>query len=354
MSRCGRHLWIGGLVWLIWHPPLWAVEAGFVEDFSAGTAGWTGAEPAVEPSGGPAGDGDGFLRIEARGANGPGSRLAVYNNSPNWTGDFAAAGITSVDLDIMNLETSPAPMSMRLVLFGPNATSNRWTSIEPIVIANDGQWQRISFPVDSEAITRVQGGASYDGMIENVVRLMIRHDANTPSATGTTIVGQIGIDNITLVGPSVSGRGDFNNDGVVDVVDVDLLLAEVKSGANSASFDLTDDGLVNELDIEYIVTEPTELNSYIGDANLDGEFNTGDLVATLGAGQYEDAVAMNSTWATGDWNGDAEFSTSDLIFALQGGGYEQGPRQAVRAAPVPEPAGCVLFALGTIFLRRRR
>ena len=59
-----------------------------------------------------------------------------------------------------------------------------------------------------------------------------------------------------------------------------------------------------------------------GDANRDGYFNTADLVAVLGAGEYEDAIAHNSTWAEGDWNGDLEFDTLDLVLALQHGLYE--------------------------------
>jgi hypothetical protein len=88
----------------------------------------------------------------------------------------------------------------------------------------------------------------------------------------------------------------------------------------------------------------TLAGTYIGDANLDGQFDTTDLVTVISAGQYEDDLAENSGWASGDWNGDGDFTSSDLIAALADGGYEQGPRAAVSA--VPEPNGLLLLLSG--------
>ncbi len=64
--------------------------------------------------------------------------------------------------------------------------------------------------------------------------------------------------------------------------------------------------------------------SYLGVVQLDGEFNSVDLVDVFQAGQYEDGIAGNSIWSTGDWNGDGDFTTSDLVVAFQDGGYEAG------------------------------
>ena len=70
--------------------------------------------------------------------------------------------------------------------------------------------------------------------------------------------------------------------------------------------------------------------TFFGDANLDGQFNTGDLIGVFQAGQYEDQLPDNSSWATGDWDGDGDFGTGDLVVAFQNGGFERGPR-ALRA-----------------------
>ncbi|MEZ6119790.1 MAG: hypothetical protein R3C28_24930 [Pirellulaceae bacterium] len=68
-----------------------------------------------------------------------------------------------------------------------------------------------------------------------------------------------------------------------------------------------------------------------GDANLDGLFDSSDLVRIFQEGQYEDGITGNSTWRSGDWNGDGEFDTSDLVTAFQLGWYEQGPRRPLAA-----------------------
>ena len=63
------------------------------------------------------------------------------------------------------------------------------------------------------------------------------------------------------------------------------------------------------------------LDTSFGDANLDGVFNSQDLVMVFQAGEYEDSTERNSTWESGDWNGDGEFDSADIILAFQRGQY---------------------------------
>ena len=148
--------------------------------------------------------------------------------------------------------------------------------------------------------------------------------------------------------------GDFNGDSLLTETDIDLLTGQVIAGLNPSDFDLNDDSLVDQVDRTFWVHEAK--NTYFGDANLDGEFNSSDLVAVFEAGQYEDNAAGNSGWATGDWNGDAEFDTSDLVSAFQDGGYEQGSRTATQAVPEPTSLVMILTALvtGLVANRERR
>jgi hypothetical protein len=82
-----------------------------------------------------------------------------------------------------------------------------------------------------------------------------------------------------------------------------------------------------------------------GDANLDRQFDSEDLVQVLAAGQYEDSLPDNSHWASGDWNADGEFDSGDLVLALQTGSYEfQVPATSVSA--VPELASPVMLLMG--------
>ena len=63
---------------------------------------------------------------------------------------------------------------------------------------------------------------------------------------------------------------------------------------------------LDQQDLDYFILEG--LDSVYGDANLDGIFNSADLVQVFQANGYEDDVDANSTWAEGDWNGDGEVS----------------------------------------------
>ena len=126
--------------------------------------------------------------------------------------------------------------------------------------------------------------------------------------------------------------GDFNGDSAFTVEDIDQLTAAIATDDDDPRFDLNHDGVVNPFDLQTWVAEIK--STWIGDANLDGRFDSVDFVQVFQSGDYEDGIAMNSGWAEGDWNGDGDFDTSDLVFAFQDGGYEQGMRLS---QAVPEP-----------------
>ena len=144
--------------------------------------------------------------------------------------------------------------------------------------------------------------------------------------------------------------GDFDASGALDLPDVNMLGAEIAAGTDSARFDVTADGSVNEADLTMWVKQLR--GTWFGDANLDGEFNTGDLVKVFAVGEYEDEIVGNSTWDDGDWNADLEFNSSDLVAAFTDGGFEQGPIAPLNA--VPEPSACLLCMIGFIVLLAQR
>ncbi len=152
--------------------------------------------------------------------------------------------------------------------------------------------------------------------------------------------------------------GDFDDDQTLTVADVDALIEAINSPEVELRFDLNHDGQITDADLDVWVDDL--YGTYLGDANLDGEFDTGDLIMVFQAGGYEDDVFANSTWSTGDWDGDLEFNTSDFVAALQEGGFETGPRPdasvSARAAVVPEPSSLVLASIsiwGVISVFRR-
>ena len=120
--------------------------------------------------------------------------------------------------------------------------------------------------------------------------------------------------------------GDVTDDGVVDVQDIDRLCLARRNVEVDSLFDLNNDGFVSLEDTDHMVTEI--LRSNYGDANLDKVFDSSDFVTVFRAGEYEDAVDGNSTWAEGDWNCDGDFTTRDLVTAFSAGGYVRAARSS--------------------------
>ena len=148
---------------------------------------------------------------------------------------------------------------------------------------------------------------------------------------------------------------DTDENLAIDVTDpqhdIDSLSRVLREGGGWSYYDLNQDGSLTVADRSYLIRNV--YNTYLGDSNLDGLFNSSDLVDVFRANEYEDALVGNSVWATGDWTGDAEFDSGDLVAAFREGGYEQGRRGAI----VPEPStwfGCLIgFLLIALRLRAR-
>ena len=157
---------------------------------------------------------------------------------------------------------------------------------------------------------------------------------------GKSAAGALAAGQVAYFGFFVGDLRDVNGDNVVDVNDIDDLTAQSASGDNNLAYDLNADLAVNESDV--VVWVKDLFQSWIGDANLDEEFNSGDLVQVLSSGTYE--VDVDAAWTTGDVNGDGRANSSDLVAARSDGGYEQGPRDSVRA--VPEPTSLIIVMTG--------
>lgn len=141
--------------------------------------------------------------------------------------------------------------------------------------------------------------------------------------------------------------GDFNDDGILGIEDINMLVLESASGNNKAAFDLDGDGIVNSDDVKVWAVDLK--NTWMGDANLDGEFSSTDLVEIFQVGKFEKDEDAN--WSEGDWTGDYRFESGDLVAAFQDGGFEQGPRPDAQA--VPEPSSCLLAVLAVLCLAFR-
>jgi hypothetical protein len=239
----------------------------------------------------------------------------------------------TLDFDMTGLDTSSA------VIMGLWSVDNTGADILLNGVAT-GNTQSGSFPVLSPfEISTALGDTFLPGV--NTLTFLVNNagDANNP----------IGFRVESILGFTGGGvRGDFNRNGVLDAPDIDDLTARSAALNNPPEYDLNGDSLVDVADVNVWVKDL--FKSWIGDANLDHEFNSSDLVDVLASGKYE--ANEDSVWTQGDFNGDGRTNSSDLVVALADGGYEQGRPPAVAA--VPEPASWTLLLLGGLLMLRRR
>lgn len=117
--------------------------------------------------------------------------------------------------------------------------------------------------------------------------------------------------------PGLDDEADFNGDGLTDLKDVDLFCTRHRE--KDLRFDMNGDGLIDQNDLAVLIQDV--MGTSYGDSNLNGVFDSQDLVTIFRAGKFEDAVAYNSTWSEGDWNCDGDVTTRDFVWAFLAGGY---------------------------------
>jgi hypothetical protein len=114
-------------------------------------------------------------------------------------------------------------------------------------------------------------------------------------------------------------RGDFDGDRRRTARDIDLLSFQIRSQRIDPAFDLNGDQFLTEADRDELVSQI--LGTFAGDTNLDGRFDSRDIVLVMQAGHYDNLLVGPAGWSQGDWNGDGVFNSSDLVHAFQVGRY---------------------------------
>jgi hypothetical protein len=251
-----------------------AVTYDQVDDFQDpddGTFGWRGSSGATAiprrvVSGGPGGDGDAFLRIATLRYH-----LAT-KNTDQWTGDYLAAGIDAIEMDLKLIRPGPNDVEIRILLLGPGGVFASANLTDPISI---DAWQRYRFGLTAADLVHVTGGTgNLADTLTDVSKLLIRHDRVIPTIPGNHpphISATLGIDNIRAapkpVGVDIKPGDDSNavnpfGRGVIpvailgsdtfDVADVDATtLAFGPDGAapnhnrGGHPGDVNDDGLID-------------------------------------------------------------------------------------------------------------
>ena len=197
-----------------------AISVGQIDNFEDGTLqGWRMGTTTVTAEhmtnitdGGPAGAGDNFLQVtshETHGTtSGGGNRLTFFNRL-QWTGDYTAAGITAIAMDLKNISSSEI-LNMRLAInggFGPSFdfTGGVFTTSASISLNSGSDWTRAVFSLLPGDLIPISGGTGgnttgndVQATLANVLELRLLNSAS-PDWSGLPIAATLGVDNIHAV-----------------------------------------------------------------------------------------------------------------------------------------------------------
>lgn len=143
---------------------------------------------------------------------------------------------------------------------------------------------------------------------------------------------------------------DFDNNGLCNLADIDLLAMEASSGGNNAIFDLNGDNDVSVADVDVWRALAGDENIgagrpyRVGDANLDGVVDGTDFGIW-----NSNKFTATGKWSKGDFNVDGVSDGSDF------GLWNANKFTASDGSVVPEPTAGILaiFVAGLIAARRR-
>jgi len=190
---------------------VYGVTIGQVDNFEDGTTqnwiinvlgmGSPPFPPVNVPTGGPAGVADNYLRLTSTGIpDTAGGRLVAVQYQHQWTGNYIAAGITAITMDVNNLGTSD--LYLRLLIADPMDAppANEAFSIAPIFLPAGSGWRAVTFPVGPGFFTADAGTVT--AALSNATELRVFNSA--PVITGSPappfVAAVLGVDNITAIG----------------------------------------------------------------------------------------------------------------------------------------------------------
>ena len=233
---------------------------GQVDDFQDGTpAGWSGGPDRInQPTAGPAGANDRWLEVVTVSGSGFGSKLGMRNDL-QWAGDYAAAGVTGISMDLRNGVAQA--LDMRIMIL--SSIGGNFTSANAFSLAADGAWHSAVFGLSASDLTHVGGGS---GLLADALgavnRLLIRNDPDPASGTGPASTpsfpsgSSVGFDNITALPSPLDG--DRNADGFVGQADLDIVLAMWgNSGVEitDTRADVNTDDFVGQTDLDFVLSD---------------------------------------------------------------------------------------------------
>ena len=241
-------------------------------------------------------------------------RSPLVPESARWNFGFTVNGSfqRTVDRNLSDFQDRSSTFAGELAEAGYYRPAPRIlrTDTETELSSSSGQ---IFYTRNGSDPRRVDGSISDDAIlyidpIENPTGIALRarsYDGESWSA----ITSRLPLNNIVT---------DVDANGSSDVGDINAMCMAIRTGNGGIDFD--DDQTVSLADFRILIRDG--FDTVLGDANLDGRFDSTDLVAIFVAGAFEVVNDEARSWSQGDWNCDGNFTTLDLVMALQSGGYK--------------------------------
>lgn len=171
-----------------------AATPGFVEDFTAGSAGFQPSSTVTHvASGGVGGAGDPYIQISSDPLTG---FVAAFSAVAEVTGNLPADGVTGYSFW---LRDTGANDDLEIHVGVGIAFVNVWLSI-PGFNPPDGQWQRFGVDLtDPSQWVQIIGSGTFQEALAGSNRLLFRHDVPPLVQLPEAVVGEFGLDRITVL-----------------------------------------------------------------------------------------------------------------------------------------------------------
>jgi hypothetical protein len=177
------------------------ITLGQKDTFEDGTLNkWTNGNNNVggnlkNLTGGPGGASDRYLDVTSTGDFGTGSRLA-FHNRVQWTGDYNAAGVNAIEMDLRNFGSSSLTIRVALRADPFSQLTSGYVSDPGFALANDGAWHHAVFSLTDSAMKPINSpSVSLHDSLSSVPEVRLLSSVN-PSLNGDLIIARMGVDNI--------------------------------------------------------------------------------------------------------------------------------------------------------------
>ena len=150
-------------------------------------------QPVNVSTGGPQGVDDNYMLMTSTGLPGAGGRLVVLNPA-QWAGDYIAAGINTIRMDVRNFGNQD--LHLRLLFEDPMGAppENEALTNEVVVPAGSG-WTPISFSIRPGSLIVEEGSALLALQHATILRIFNNPNAEGPDEADP-IAASLGVDNI--------------------------------------------------------------------------------------------------------------------------------------------------------------